>query len=400
MHIHGRSASDSYAGDHMFFNITSVANQSQHLTDEVKIIQAVLMSCMISVTGTGNALVILGFVIDKSLRTPSNYFLLNLAISDFFTGAISIPMYIPYVFTGKWIFGRILCKLWLVSDYTMSTASAFSVVLISYDRFLSVTKAVLYRSQQNNHFQTVLKMAVVWILSFLLYGPAILFWEIVFNENYIHDNVCLPGFFYTWYFLTWSSTLDFVLPLICISIFNLSIYWNIKQRSRKKKTSFIPHTSKEKNVMKPYIIATDIFISSPEFDGNGSFRSSIRRKVNIPLRKYFVKKKTSSSLPADNKSKKIEIHILKLSKDKKVAKSLTILVGIFAICWSPYSFLMFIRAICINYHIDALWFEITYWCLWINSAINPIIYPLCHKSFKKAFIKVMFYYPCLKRLAK
>ena len=48
----------------------------------------------------------------------------------------------PYILTGRWMLGRGLCKLWLVMDYLLCTASVFNIVLISYDRFLSVTRAV------------------------------------------------------------------------------------------------------------------------------------------------------------------------------------------------------------------------------------------------------------------
>lgn len=48
----------------------------------------------------------------------------------------------PYVLTGRWPFGRGLCKLWLVVDYLLCASSVFNIVLISYDRFLSVTRAV------------------------------------------------------------------------------------------------------------------------------------------------------------------------------------------------------------------------------------------------------------------
>lgn len=58
------------------------------------------------------------------------------------TGAFCIPLYVPYVLTGRWPFGRGLCKLWLVMDYLLCTSSVFNIVLISYDRFLSVTRAV------------------------------------------------------------------------------------------------------------------------------------------------------------------------------------------------------------------------------------------------------------------
>lgn len=51
---------------------------------------AVLMGILIVATVLGNALVMLAFVVDSSLRTQNNYFLLNLAISDFLVGKVSI----------------------------------------------------------------------------------------------------------------------------------------------------------------------------------------------------------------------------------------------------------------------------------------------------------------------
>ncbi|MEE6522841.1 hypothetical protein FKM82_021477 [Ascaphus truei] len=144
MRIYYRNASVSYT-DHLLFNITSVSNQSQGIPEDVKIIQAVLMSCMISVTGAGNALVILGFVTDKNLRTPSNYFLLNLAISDFFTGTFSLPLYLEnYIINGGWVLGKNICKAWLTIDYTLCQCTVYNIVLISYDRFIAVTKAVSF----------------------------------------------------------------------------------------------------------------------------------------------------------------------------------------------------------------------------------------------------------------
>ena len=57
-------------------------------------------------------------------------------------GAFCIPVYIPYNLTGRWMLGKGLCKVWLVVDYLLCTASVYNIVLISYDRFLSVTRAV------------------------------------------------------------------------------------------------------------------------------------------------------------------------------------------------------------------------------------------------------------------
>lgn len=65
-------------------------------------------------------------------------------------GGFCIPLYIPYVLTGEWRLGQGLCKLWLVVDYLVCTASVFNIVLISFDRFISVTKAVRAALQDTN----------------------------------------------------------------------------------------------------------------------------------------------------------------------------------------------------------------------------------------------------------
>uniref|UniRef100_A0A8C3Y3Z6 Histamine receptor H3 n=1 Tax=Catharus ustulatus TaxID=91951 RepID=A0A8C3Y3Z6_CATUS len=195
-----------------------------------------LMALLIAVTVAGNALVMLAFVADSSLRTQNNFFLLNLAISDFLVGKVCfcIPLYVPYVLTGRWIFGRSLCKLWLVVDYLLCTSSVFNIVLISYDRFLSVTRAVAYRAQQGNTRQAVLKMVMVWVLAFLLYGPAIISWEYISGQSIIPIGECYAEFFYNWYFLMTASTLEFFTPFISVMFFNLSIYLNIQKRTKMR----------------------------------------------------------------------------------------------------------------------------------------------------------------------
>lgn len=52
---------------------------------------AALMALLIVATVLGNALVMLAFVADSSLRTQNNFFLLNLAISDFLVGKAPNP---------------------------------------------------------------------------------------------------------------------------------------------------------------------------------------------------------------------------------------------------------------------------------------------------------------------
>ncbi|XP_072010846.1 histamine H3 receptor-like [Engystomops pustulosus] len=356
--------------------VNETFDMEPQFSENVMSLIKLLICLLIMVTVFGNTLVMIAFIMDKSLRTQSNFFLLNLAICDFIIGAFVTPLYTMYLLSGKWMLGKSICKLWLIADYTMCTASAFNIVLISYDRFLCVTQAVLYRSIQKRHSQTALKMTSIWVISFLLYGPAILFWEAIFGNKEMADSECMAAFYDTWYFHLGTSTFDFILPLISISFFNLSIYWNINKRSRKKRqqSSPPPFTIGEIHV-KPHSPTTSLNLSANQMTN-----------ISLALRKR-VKKcfQTKDCSKMENVSNTYNIQVIKLSRDKKVAKSLAILVCIFAICWAPYTFLISIRTACRGYCIPYYWYDITVWILYLNSAINPVLYPLCHRRFRKAF---------------
>ncbi|XP_030069311.1 histamine H3 receptor [Microcaecilia unicolor] len=385
------------------------------------IILAVLMALLVITTVTGNALVMLAFVVDSSLRTQNNYFLLNLAISDFLVGAFCIPLYVPYVLTGRWIFGRSICKLWLVFDYLLCTSSVFNIVLISYDRFLSVTRAVTYRAQQSNSRHAVLKMVLVWVLAFLLYGPAILSWEHLTGSSIIPNGECFVEFYYNWYFLITASTLEFFTPFISVAFFNLSIYLNIQKRAKSRQdisqgarspsfTEDLKAAPESKlNSLKCQVkqklsrealdlhlydtshsqVTAKVGVKRTSLTSLEGHSASTGRRFKSLRRSY---RNSASTASLEKRMKMVSLGIaqrFRLSRDKKVAKSLMVIVCIFGLCWAPYTLLMIIRAACHGQCVPDAWYEASFWLLWVNSAVNPILYPLCHYSFKRAFRKLL-----------
>lgn len=64
----------------------SVSEAGPVLPGYLAVILSGLMVTLVVVVVAGNALVIMAFIVDKTLRTQSNYFFLNLAISDFLVG--------------------------------------------------------------------------------------------------------------------------------------------------------------------------------------------------------------------------------------------------------------------------------------------------------------------------
>ncbi|XP_034385780.1 histamine H3 receptor [Cyclopterus lumpus] len=373
------------------------------------VVLSVLMVALDVVVVAGNALVIMAFIVDKTLRNQSNYFFLNLAISDFLVGAFCIPMYIPYNLTGRWMLGKGLCKVWLIMDYLLCTASVFNIVLISYDRFLSVTRAVKYRAQRNMTRQAVFKMVAVWALAFLLYGPAIIFWEVIVGDSVVPSHECYAEFYFTWYFLLSASTFEFFTPFVSVAFFNLSIYLNIHRRTKnvnlgaedavrtrpvgKQQTDgaswsvFFVKTRKVSSSEPAAITAViedDVDVLSPSSCNNSQI--FLQREKFSPNR---INPRLFQHAAAPGRT----TQAARLSRDKQIAKSLAIIVCIFGICWAPYTLLMIIRAACSGECVANYWYEITFWLLWLNSAINPFLYPLCHSSFRRAFSKIL----CPKR---
>jgi hypothetical protein len=59
----------------------------------------------------GNSLVILTLVQNKRMRTITNLFLLNLAVSDLFLGVFCMPFTLVGAILRDFVFGEIMCKL-------------------------------------------------------------------------------------------------------------------------------------------------------------------------------------------------------------------------------------------------------------------------------------------------
>lgn len=70
-----------------------------------------LYSIIFLLATIGNSLVILTLVQNKRMRTITNVFLLNLAISDLFLGVFCMPFTLVGSILRNFIFGEIMCKL-------------------------------------------------------------------------------------------------------------------------------------------------------------------------------------------------------------------------------------------------------------------------------------------------
>jgi muscarinic acetylcholine receptor M3 len=115
------------------------------------VVIAILAGALSLATVVGNFMVMISFKIDKQLQTISNYFLFSLAVADFAIGLISMPLFTVYTLFGYWPLGPHICDTWLALDYLASNASVLNLLIISFDRYFSVTRPLTYRAKRTTN---------------------------------------------------------------------------------------------------------------------------------------------------------------------------------------------------------------------------------------------------------
>ncbi|XP_078606572.1 histamine H3 receptor-like [Branchiostoma floridae x Branchiostoma japonicum] len=338
----------------------------------VSAILALLITVVILMTVFGNLLVIVAFWQTKTLQTTSNYFLMNLAVADLMIGLLAMPPYTPYILTGVWPLGHSMCVAWLALDYCICSASTLNIMAISWDRYRCVTQAVKYKLH-NSKKNTYIQMGLVWIIAFLLYGPAIVSWEHVAGRRLIPDRKCFVPFHDNFPFTFTASVVEFFTPFVSVSFFYFKVYKEIRERAKAK--------LKRKDEYK-------------------AFQSSIRRRggrgssniEDVPsslapeMTSLMTLASSSSSTGASHRPLRVKKKTSydHMGRELRVAKTLAIVVVVFAICWTPFTIFTLIRTLCSSCIVDEL-YEVSFWLLWLNSTVNPIVYAAFHTQFRAAF---------------
>ena len=129
----------------------------------------------------------------KEKLSVTNFYLLNLAISDFFY-ILSIPFLLLTMLEGKWVFNKFWCKIYFSIIYFCQFLTVLILVILSIDRYLSV-KYALKITNFRSDFKARTVIGVSWVLALFYILPII-----YVTQLHEETSTCRPVWPESWNF--------------------------------------------------------------------------------------------------------------------------------------------------------------------------------------------------------
>ncbi|XP_038233020.1 5-hydroxytryptamine receptor 6 [Dermochelys coriacea] len=319
---------------------------------------AAFLCFIILLTTLGNFLLILLIFTQHSLRNTSNYFLVSLFMSDLMVGLVVMPPAMLNQLYGRWVLEVEFCSIWYSFDVMCCSASILNLCVISLNRYLLIISPLKYKLRMTS-CRAVLLIFTTWTLAALAsFLPIKMGWHKLEFEirplnstSHMEEDQCrllvsLP-------YALIASCLTFFLPSMAISF----TYCRILLAARKEAVQVASLTTN--------VASTS---DEPLQQVPGAQSQAVAMREN----RKFANKHSKKAL--------------------KASLTLGILLGMFFVAWLPFFVANMAQAVCDC--VPAGFFDVLTWLGYCNSTMNPIIYPLFMRDFKRAMAK---YLPCCRR---
>lgn len=78
-----------------------------------------------------------------------------------------------------------------------------------------------------------------------------------------------------------------------------------------------------------------------------------------------------------------------LARERRAARVLGIVMGVFVVCWLPFFLMYVILPFCESCYVSNRVINLVTWLGYFNSALNPVIYTVFNMDFRRAFIAIL-----------
>ena len=181
----------------------------------------------------GNILVIAAFLKTRSLRTSTNYYIVNMAVSDLICACFNWPLYATEGMLTNTEFiteplASVVCKLGICFRAISQVVSLLNLALISVDRYAAIVFPVKTTIMSNGTFRVIL-LLFTWIIPIGVAFPYFVYAKVVKVNNQtfcrVLWNKSAHAIFNAVGFITFYCT-----PLIIMSILYTLIAKTLRNR--------------------------------------------------------------------------------------------------------------------------------------------------------------------------
>ncbi|XP_022613245.1 5-hydroxytryptamine receptor 6 [Seriola dumerili] len=363
---------------------------------------AFMLTVIILMTVCGNMLLIALVFAHRSLRCTSNCFLVSLFLSDLMVALVVMPPAMLNVLCGAWVLWPAFCPIWLCFDVMCCSASILNLCVISLDRYLFIISPLRYK-QRMTPPRALLLVGAAWGLAALAsFLPIEMKWHSLglgsghlsipgvsgSNISSYSDTLHPASYFQvspsgglsfqcrlrvTLPFAFVASVLTFFLPssAICFTYCRILLAAR-RQAKRVAALSHPPHP--HPSLGEP---------SRPPSPGNPAAQA---QQDGDDCR--YQEPPVSQNVPPSVNSERRLAH-RQGRRALKASLTLGVLLGLFFSAWLPFFITNMAQAVCEC--VPLALFDAITWLGYCNSTMNPIIYPLFMRDFKRALGKLL---PC------
>ncbi|NWI43519.1 TRFR protein, partial [Picathartes gymnocephalus] len=314
---------------------------------ELQVVTILLVLLICGVGIAGNAMVVLVVLRTKHMVTPTNCYLVSLAVADLIVLlAAGLPNISEVV--ASWVYGYAGCLCITYLQYLGINISAWSIAAFTVERYIAICHAI--RAQLLCTVSRARRIiASLWLFTSLY---------------------CLM-----WFFLVDTTQVTFSdgAQVICGYRVSRSLYMPIYFLDF---AVFYVIPLGLATVLYG-LIARILFASPLPGTPQHSFLGSVHQGSSVKL-----------SCRGSGGA---------LSSRRQVTKMLAVVVALFAVLWLPYRTLVVVNSFVDPPYLNSWFLLFCRLCIYLNSAINPIIYNLMSQKFRAAFRKL---YKCQEKSAE
>lgn len=184
-----------------------------------------------------NLIILCVLLKNKHLHTPTNIFIMGLAISDIMLCSFNLPFQLHYQLTETWAFGGALCRVIMPTFGVPVFVSSMSILMIAIDRYILIVHP--FRKRMSKYMAVAMVVSIA-AFTIVLSIPIIVHtrYEVIdFPAIRVYKELCIeiwPKLQLRQAYSVTTVIIQFFIPLVATSILYTNISAVLRNRPIKK----------------------------------------------------------------------------------------------------------------------------------------------------------------------